>query len=285
MPITHTFFDEASNTATHIIIDRKNMCSAIIDSVLGFDFESGRLNTNSADKIINFIKKNKLKNEWILETHIHADHLSASSYLKKTIGGKTGISASVKKIQKYFAPLFNIENLIPKDGSQFDQLFNDGESFKIGSFDSLFLKTPGHTSTCSTYLIENNAFIGDTLLMPDLGTGRTDFPGGSAEILYNSIKKILNLPKNTKVFVCHDYSYTKRKNLWESNIEDQKNNNIHIKNGISESEFIKIRNERDKLLKIPKLFIPSIQVNINAGIFPEKNKNGKFYLNIPVDTF
>lgn len=284
-PIIHTFFDEITNTATHLILDPKNKCSAVIDSVLGFDLESGKLNTNAADKIIEFIKKNKLNNEWILETHIHADHLTASSYLKKNIGGKTGISAEVKKIQEYFAPLFNIENSIATQGTQFDKLFTNGETFKIGSFNTLFLQTPGHTSTCSTYLIEDNAFVGDALLMPDLGTGRTDFPGGSAKKLYKSICEIFKLPAFTKIYVCHDYKNSDRNILWKCDVQEQRKKNIHVNDSISEREFIKTRTNRDKMLKLPKLYLPSIQVNINAGVFPTKNKNGTAYLKIPVNTF
>ncbi len=281
-PEVQCFFDKDSNTASYIVIDKISKKCAIIDSVLDFDYFSGEISFSNADKLILFIKKNKLKVKWLIETHIHADHLSAAPYIKKKLGGKIGISAEITQLQKIFGKVFNSGTEFEMDGSQFDFLFNDGDIYKIGELECKTMLTPGHTPECMTHLIGDAAFVGDTLFMPDGGTARADFPGGSANDLYNSIKKILTLPENTRIFVCHDYMPHGREAKWESTVKDQRQNNIHINDSIDEFEFVKMRQKRDLSLKTPKLMIPSIQVNIRAGNMPPKENNGDTYLKIPL---
>ena len=281
-PEVQCFFDKDSNTASYIVIDKISKKCAIIDSVLDFDYFSGEISFSNADKLILFIKKNKLKVKWLIETHIHADHLSAAPYIKKKLGGKIGISAEITQLQKIFGKVFNSGTEFEMDGSQFDFLFNDGDIYKIGELECKTMLTPGHAPECMTHLIGDAAFVGDTLFMPDGGTARADFPGGSANDLYNSIKKILTLPENTRIFVCHDYMPHGREAKWESTVKDQRQNNIHINDSIDEFEFVKMRQKRDLSLKTPKLMIPSIQVNIRAGNMPPKENNGDTYLKIPL---
>ena len=281
-PEVKCFFDYETNTASYIVIDKLTRKCATIDSVLDFDYFSGNISYTNAEKIISFIKKNKLKLQWLIETHIHADHLSAAPYIKKKLGGKIGISLKIIELQKIFGKVFNSGTEFEMDGSQFDVLFKDNDSYKIGKLDCKTMLTPGHTPECMTHLIGNAAFVGDTLFMPDGGTARADFPGGDAKDLYNSINKILSLPEDTRIFVCHDYMPKGREAKWESTVKEQKNNNIHVNKKISKNDFVKMRNERDASLASPKLMLPSIQVNIRAGYMPPKENNGDVYLKIPL---
>ena len=275
-------FDKETNTASYIVIDEATRKCAIFDSVLDFDYFSGEISFKNAEKLILFIKKNELELQWLIETHIHADHLSAAPYIKNKLGGNIGISSEITQLQKIFGKVFNSGTEFEMDGSQFDFLFNDGDVYKIGQLECKTILTPGHTPECMTHLIGDAAFVGDTLFMPDGGTARADFPGGNAKQLYNSIKKILALPDDTRVFVCHDYMPEGREAKWESTVKEQKLNNIHVNNKIGEDEFIRMREKRDSTLKTPKLMIPSIQVNIRAGNMPPKESNGDIYLKIPL---
>ena len=281
-PKVKCFFDEETNTASYIVIDKATRKCAIFDSVLDFDYFSGEISFKNAEKLILFIKKNELELQWLIETHIHADHLSAAPYIKNKLGGNIGISSEITQLQKIFGKVFNSGTEFEMDGSQFDFLFNDGDVYKIGQLECKTILTPGHTPECMTHLIGDAAFVGDTLFMPDGGTARADFPGGNAKQLYNSIKKILALPDDTRVFVCHDYMPEGREAKWESTVKEQKLNNIHVNNKIGEDEFIRMRVKRDSTLKTPKLMIPSIQVNIRAGNMPPKESNGDIYLKIPL---
>ena len=281
-PKVECFFDKETNTASYIVIDELTNKCAIIDSVLDFNYFTGEITFTNAKKLISFIENNSLKLEWLIETHIHADHLSAAPYIQNKLGGRIGISSEITQLQKIFGKVFNSGTEFEMDGSQFDFLFNDGDTYKIGQMECKTILTPGHTPECMTHLIGDAAFVGDTLFMPDGGTARADFPGGNAKELYNSIKKILSLPEKTRIFVCHDYMPDGREAKWESTVRDQKKNNIHINRNISEEEFVKMREKRDSKLKTPKLMIPSIQVNIRAGHLPPQESNGDIYLKIPL---
>lgn len=278
-----TFFDPDTATFSHIVSDKQTSKAAIIDSVLNYDQFSGRSKTDSADQIIKYIEDNNLSVEWILETHIHADHLTASNYLKEKLGGKIGIGSKILDVLKLWIPIFNTSTDTEFDASQFDKLFDDNEKFKIGSVEVQVIHTPGHTPACACYIIEDNVFVGDTLFMPDNGTARTDFPGGSAEQMYNSIQRILSLPENTKIHTCHDYPPAGREAQNISTVSEQKEKNILINSGISKEEYIKIRNKRDEGKAVPKLLLPSIQVNLRAGKFGHKENNGTSYIKIPVN--
>ena len=281
-PKVKCFFDKQTNTASYVVIDEVTKKCAIFDSVLDFDYFTGEISFKNAEKMILFISNNELKLEWLIETHIHADHLSAAPYIKSKLGGNIGISSEITQLQKIFGKVFNSGTEFEMDGSQFDVLFFDGDIYKIGNLECKAILTPGHTPECMTHLIGDAAFVGDTLFMPDGGTARADFPGGSAKDLFNSIKKILSLPDDTRIFVCHDYMPEGREAKWESTVKEQKLNNIHINNKIGEEDFIKMREKRDSILKKPKLMIPSIQVNIRAGNMPPKENNGDTYLKIPL---
>jgi len=283
-PDVKAFFDEATFTVSYVVSDATNARAAIIDPVLDFDPASGRTTTISADRIIDYVSEHGLNIDWILETHVHADHLSAAPYIKQKLGGQTAIGASVAAVQNVFKGIFNLEDL-EIDGSQFDHLFVDGETFKIGEIDAQVIATPGHTPACVTYVIGDSAYVGDTLFMPDFGTARTDFPGGSATQLYTSIQKIFALPDATRLFMCHDYKAPGRDVFaWETTVGEQREKNIHISDAVSEEKFVALREERDSQLGMPKLILPSIQVNIRAGLFPEAENNGIRYLKIPLDT-
>jgi glyoxylase-like metal-dependent hydrolase (beta-lactamase superfamily II) len=283
-PDVKAFFDEATFTVSYVVSDAANGRAVIIDPVLDFSPASGRTTTNSADAIIDYVSEHGLHIDWILETHVHADHLSAAPYIKEKLGGQTAIGASVSAVQNVFKGIFNLEDL-EIDGSQFDHLFVDGEAFKIGEIDARVIATPGHTPACVTYVIGDSAYVGDTLFMPDFGTARTDFPGGSATQLYTSIQKIFALPDTTRLFMCHDYKAPGRDVFaWETTVGDQREKNIHINDAVSEEEFVAMREKRDSQLGMPKLILPSIQVNIRAGRFPEAENNGIRYLKIPLDT-
>ena len=284
-PDITSFFDEATNTISYIVCDPNGSACAIIDSVLDFDFASGRTDTKSADKLINFVKENKLDVQWLLESHVHADHLSAAPYIQMEVGGKIGIGSHITDVQETFGKIFNEGTEFQRDGSQFDKLFVEGDTFHIGQLRGDVLHTPGHTPACMTYVIGDAAFVGDTLFMPDFGTARCDFPGGSSENLFSSIQKILSLPDATRIFVGHDYKAPGRENYeWETTVGEQKKKNIHIKSGKSKEDFVKLRDERDAQLAMPKLIVPSLQVNMRAGNMPEPDEQGDVFLKVPINT-
>ncbi|WP_169566367.1 MBL fold metallo-hydrolase [Sneathiella limimaris] len=278
-----TIFDKATFTATHIVWDPETSKAAIIDSVHDYDPKSGRTSTVSADEVIAFIKEKNLTVEWILETHVHADHLTAAPYLKEKLGGKTGIGSKVDTVQGVFKSLFNLEPEFSTDGSQFDHLFEDGETFMIGNMKAEVIHTPGHTPACATYVIGDAAFVGDTLFMPDFGTARCDFPGGDARQLFQSIQKILALDPGTRLFLCHDYAPNGRDYIWETTVAAEKEGNIHVNDKVDENAFVEMRTNRDKELDMPVLILPSVQVNVRAGDLPPAEDNGTRYLKIPLD--
>ena len=283
-PDITSFFDEATNTISYIVCDPNGSACAIIDSVLDFDFASGRTDTKSADKLINFVKENKLDVQWLLESHVHADHLSAAPYIQMEVGGKIGIGSHITDVQETFGKIFNEGTEFQRDGSQFDKLFVEGDTFHIGQLRGDVLHTPGHTPACMTYVIGDAAFVGDTLFMPDFGTARCDFPGGSSENLFASIKKILTLPDATRIFVGHDYKAPGREHYaWETTVGEQKKKNIHIKSGKSKEDFVKLRDERDAKLAMPKLIVPSLQINMRAGNMPEPDEQGDVFLKVPIN--
>jgi len=283
-PDITSFFDEATNTISYIVCDPNGSSCAIIDSVLDFDFASGRTDTRSADKLINFVKENKLDVQWLLESHVHADHLSAAPYIQMEVGGKIGIGSHITDVQETFGKIFNEGTEFQRDGSQFDKLFVEGDTFHIGQLRGDVLHTPGHTPACMTYVIGDAAFVGDTLFMPDFGTARCDFPGGSSENLFASIQKILTLPDATRIFVGHDYKAPGREHYaWETTVGEQKKKNIHIKSGKSKEDFVKLRDERDAKLAMPKLIVPSLQINMRAGNMPEPDEQGDVFLKVPIN--
>jgi glyoxylase-like metal-dependent hydrolase (beta-lactamase superfamily II) len=285
-PQVKTFFDEPTNTFSYVVKDPASKACAIIDSVLDFDYASGRTDVRSADDIIAYVKDNGLQVEWILETHVHADHLSAAPYLHKALGGKTGIGAMITVVQDTFGKAFNAGTEFARDGSQFDRLFEEGDQFKIGALEGRVLHTPGHTPACLTYVIGDAAFVGDTLFMPDYGTARCDFPGGDARTLYRSIQKVLSLPGETRIFLCHDYKAPDREEYChETTVAEQRQYNVHVHEGISEDEFVRMRTERDATLAMPALILPSVQVNMRAGEMPPAEDNGQVYLKVPINLF
>ena len=278
------FFDEETSTISYVVYDMTSKKCAVIDSVLDFDFSSGTIDYHNAEKIISFIEKMKLDLEWLIETHVHADHLSASPYIQKKLGGKIGISEKISDIQNIFGKIFNAGTEFQRDGSQFDRLFKDNDEYKIGSIKCKVINTPGHTPACTAHVIGNSIFVGDTLFMPDLGSARADFPGGDARELYRSIQKILSYPDDTLIFVCHDYPPTSRKVEWVTTVGEQKKKNIHVKTSIGEDEFVKVREARDKTLNMPKLIIPSIQVNMRAGNLPPAEDSGDVFIKVPINS-
>lgn len=283
-PVVTAFFDDATNTVSFVARDPNSRKCAVIDSVLDFDHASGRTDTRSADRIISLVNQAGLEVEWILESHVHADHLSAAPYLQQQLGGKIGIGARITVVQETFGKVFNEGTRFQRDGSQFDGLFKEGDTIQIGQMRCDILHTPGHTPACLTYVIGDAAFVGDTLFMPDFGTARADFPGGSAEDLYDSIQKILALPDNTRIFVGHDYKAPGREEFaWETTVAEEKAMNVHIGHGKTKAEFVAARNKRDQELQMPKLIVPSLQVNMRAGRMPEAEDNGVSYLKLPVN--
>lgn len=285
-PKVTTFFDEPTNTFSYVVQDPTSQSCAIIDSVLDFDYASGSTDVASADEIIEFIQANKLTVEWILETHVHADHLSAAPYLHEQLGGKTAIGEMITVVQDTFGKAFNAGTEFARDGSQFDQLFKDGDRFKIGNLDGYVLHTPGHTPACLSYVIGDAVFVGDTLFMPDFGTARCDFPGGDAKTLFKSIQKVLSLPEETRIFLCHDYKAPGRDEyVHETTVGEQRKHNIHVHEGITEEEFVKMRTARDATLAMPTLILPSVQVNMRAGEMPPAEENGQVYLKVPINLF
>ena len=282
-PQVHGLFDPATWTVTYVVYEKEGSSCAIIDSVLDYDPKSGRTSTASADQVIRFVKDHSLKVEWIIETHAHADHLTAAPYLKQQLGGNTLIGGRIATVQSVFKGIFNLEPGFRQDGSQFDRLVADGETFQIGNLTAKALFVPGHTPACMAYQIGDAVFVGDTLFMPDVGTARCDFPGGDARALYQSIQKILSLPPETRLFMCHDYPPNDRPIDFQCTVADQRANNIHIRDGISEDAFIEMRTKRDATLAMPVLILPAVQVNIRAGEMPPKEDNGVSYMKIPIN--
>lgn len=285
-PHVAAFFDEATFTVSYVVADPSTKKAAIVDSVLDFDPASGRTGRASADAIIKFVRNSGLGIEWILETHVHADHLSAAPYLKAELGGAVAIGSNITAVQETFGGIFNAGPAFKRDGSQFDALLRDGDSFHVGSIAARAIHTPGHTPACMTYLIGDAAFVGDTLFMPDYGTARADFPGGDARQLYRSIQKLFALPAQTRLFLCHDYKAPGRDTYkWETTIDEQRRNNIHVRDGIGEDDFVAMRTARDQTLSMPRLILPSVQVNMRAGELPAAEDNGVRYLKLPLDRF
>lgn len=285
-PHVTAFFDEPTNTFSYVVRDPQSNACAVIDSVLNFDYASGRTDVHSANQIISYIQTEQLQVEWILETHVHADHLSAAPYLQAQLGGKTAIGANIVTVQETFGATFNADKTFDRDGSQFDQLFTEGDCFKIGQLEGCVMHTPGHTPACLTYVIGDTAFVGDTLFMPDYGTARCDFPGGDAKTLYHSIQKVLSLPDTTRLFLCHDYKAPGREHFVnQTSVLEQRKHNVHIHEGISEEAFVRMRTERDATLSMPALILPAVQVNMRGGKMPVPEDNGQIYLKVPINVF
>ncbi|MCR4530577.1 MAG: MBL fold metallo-hydrolase [Proteobacteria bacterium] len=285
-PQVKAFFDENTNTFSYVVSDPQTLQCAIIDSVLDYDAASASTSTHSADHIIKFIRENQLKTEWILETHVHADHLTASQYLKSQLGGKIAMSENISIVQETFSAIYNIDIKTLNSHQTFDYLFKDHEHFKIGDLDAYNIPTPGHTPACLSYVIGDAVFVGDTLFMPDYGTARCDFPKGSADILFESVRKLYQLPDQMRVFLCHDYKPIGRNEYQsETSIAAQKQTNIHINVNTQKQDFVRMRNARDATLSMPKLILPSIQINMDAGRFPEPEPNGIRYLKLPFNYF
>ncbi len=281
-PAVTGFFDAGSNTVSYVVEDPNSKACAIIDSVLDIDYAAGRLDYAQADALIAFIESKALTLEWIIETHVHADHLSAAPYLQERLGGQIGIGQGIKAVQETFGKVFNEGTEFQRDGSQFDALFSDGDTYTVGTLEAQVMATPGHTPACNTHIIGDAAFVGDTLFMPDGGSARADFPGGDAGQLYDSIQKILALPDNTRLFMCHDYGPNGREISWETTVKAQRESNIHVGNGVSREEFVALRTERDATLAMPKLIIPSLQVNMRAGELPTDD-TGMPMLKVPLN--
>jgi len=282
-PTVQGFFDPATWTVSYVVYDKPGSACAIIDSVLDYDPKSGRTRTTSADRLIAFVKSHELQVQWILETHAHADHLSAAPYLRQQLGGQVAIGAGITGVQAVFKGIFNLEPEFRPDGRQFDHLLQDGECFAIGALTAKAISVPGHTPACMAYQIGDAVFVGDTLFMPDVGTARCDFPGGNAHQLYASVRKLLSLPDHTRLFMCHDYPPTDRAPVWETTVAAQRQGNIHVHDGISEEAFVKMRQARDATLEMPVLILPAVQINIRAGEMPPKDSNGVSYLKIPLN--
>ena len=282
-PEVTAFFDEPTNTVSYVVKDPNSTSCAVIDSVMDIDYAAGRIAYQSADKIIEFIRSNGLSLEWLIETHVHADHLSGAPYIQQKLGGQIGIGANITIVQETFGKVFNEGTEFQRNGSQFDRLFKDGDSYMIGTMRAFAMHTPGHTPACMTHVIGDAAFVGDTLFMPDGGSARADFPGGDARTLYRSIKRVLALPGETRLFMCHDYGPNGRAIRWETSVAEQRAHNIHVRDGISEDEFVKTREARDRTLSMPKLIIPSLQVNMKAGELPPPDASGKRFLKVPIN--
>lgn len=284
-PIVRSFFDEQTYTVSHVVRDPQSNACAIIDSVLDYDAASGRTTNTSAQELIDYIKSESLEVQWLLETHAHADHLSAAPLLQAELGGQLAIGHEIVRVQQVFGKIFNAGTDFQRDGSQFDQLFNDGDRFRIGNLDAAVLHVPGHTPACLAYVVGDAVFPGDTLFMPDYGTARCDFPGGDARQLYRSIKRLVKLPDAARLFLCHDYKAPGRDHYaWETTIGAERTGNIHVSEGVTEDDFYKMRTERDATLALPKLILPSVQVNMRAGQLPPAEDNGVRYIKIPVNT-
>ncbi len=282
-PIVQPFFDPATWTWTYVVHAGAGSACAIVDPVLDYDPKSGRTRTASAQRVVNYVREQSLKVQWILETHAHADHLTAATWLRDELGGQIAIGANITTVQNVFAGVFNLDTEFARDGSQFDKLLADGEPFAVGELQAHALAVPGHTPACIAYQIGDAVFVGDTLFAPDVGTARCDFPGGSASTLYQSVRKLLALPGDTRLFMCHDYPPAGREVRCQSTVAEQRANNIHIHDGVSEADFVAMRSARDATLDMPTLILPSIQVNIRAGHMPPPDANGVAYLRIPVN--
>jgi glyoxylase-like metal-dependent hydrolase (beta-lactamase superfamily II) len=282
-PQVTAFFDEPTNTISYIVKDPSSNACAIFDSVMDMDYAAGRISHESANEIIAHIEKGGLELQWLIETHVHADHLSAAPYIQAKLGGKIGIGQNITIVQDTFGKVFNEGTEFQRDGSQFDALFKDGDAYQIGSMTAHVMHTPGHTPACMTHVIGDAAFVGDTLFMPDGGSARADFPGGDARTLYRSIKRVLELPGQTRLFMCHDYGPNGRDIKWETTVDEERLHNIHVHEGVTEDEFVAMREARDATLAMPKLIIPSLQINMRAGALPPKDEDGKVFLKVPVN--
>jgi glyoxylase-like metal-dependent hydrolase (beta-lactamase superfamily II) len=283
-PDVHSFYHEESGTLTYVISDPATSAAAIVDPVLGYSVISGRTDSGPAEAVIRHVEENGLNVEWILETHAHADHLSSAPFLKSRLGGKLAIGEGIRQVQAHFGPVFNLQAPFAPDGHQFDHLFTDGETFRIGELTARVIHTPGHTNDSVTYVVGNAAFVGDTVFMTDFGTARCDFPGGDAGLLYDSIQKLFALPDDTVFYLCHDYPPEDRELRFDVPIDEQRRENIHVGGNVSKTDFVSMREARDAGLALPKLILPSIQVNICAGHLPEPEENGVAYIRIPLDT-
>jgi len=282
-PTVHGIFDPATWTVTYVVYDQPGGSAAIIDSVLDYDPKSGRTRTASAQKVLDFVREQRLTVGWILETHAHADHLSAAPWLRDQLGGKIAIGGNIRTVQGVFKKIFNMEDSFSADGSQFDHLFSDGERFSIGALEGEVMSVPGHTPACVAYKIGDSVFVGDTLFMPDVGTARCDFPGGDAPTLYRSVRKLLSLPPETRLFMCHDYPPNGRPVAFECTVADQRARNIHVNDSVSEAQFVEMRTRRDATLDMPVLILPAVQINIRAGVMPPPESNGVSYVKIPLN--
>ncbi len=282
-PEVIAFFDEPTNTFSYVVKDPSSNACAVVDSVMEIDYAAGRLSLVGADKIIQHIRDNKLSLEWIIETHVHADHLSAAPYIQEALGGQIGIGANITVVQETFGKIFNAGTEFARDGSQFDKLFNDGDEYHVGNMLCRAIHTPGHTPACMTHVMGDAAFVGDTLFMPDGGTARADFPGGDARVLYQSIQRVLSLPDETRLFMCHDYMPGGREVEYETTVGAEKQANIHVHTGTSEAQFVAMREARDATLDMPPLILPSLQVNMRAVHLPGADDNGTVYLKLPLN--
>ena len=283
-PEVTAFFDPATNTISYVVKDPASDACAVVDSVMDIDYAAGRISHDHADEIIAFVETNGLTVEWLIETHVHADHLSAAPYIQQRLGGRLGIGRNITVVQDTFGKVFNEGTEFKRDGSQFDRLFDDGDTYHVGQMQCLAIHTPGHTPACMTHVMGDAAFVGDTLFMPDGGSARADFPGGDAGVLYDSIQKVLSLPDGMRLFMCHDYGPNGREIRWETSVAEEKAHNIHVGGGRSKADFVKFRTERDATLAMPKLIIPSLQVNMRAGELPPPDEIGRRYLKVPVNT-
>ena len=283
-PTVQGCFDDTTNTISYVVRDPATEKAAVIDALLDFDQASGRTKTDSADRLIAFVREKGLEVEWVIDTHVHADHLTATPYVREQLGGQTGIGEHIATVQKVFGEIFNEGQAFHTDGSQFDHLFKDGETYRLGSIEAKAIHTPGHTPACMSHVIGDAVFVGDTIFMPDFGTARCDFPGGDAGTLYDSIQKLFALPDETRIFLCHDYKAPGRDDyVWETTIGEEKHSNKHVKQGTSREDFVKMRTERDATLSMPKLILPSVQINMRAGEMPPAEPNGKIYMKLPIN--
>ena len=283
-PDVKAFFDQDTETFSYVVRDPGSQACAVVDCVLNIDYASGTVTHEGADVMIAWIRDQQLTLEWLIETHVHADHLTAAPYIQEALGGKIGIGANITVVQEVFAGIYNAEPAFKRDGSQFDVLFRDGDSYQIGGLTAYAMHTPGHTPACMTHVIGNCAFVGDTLFMPDVGTARADFPGGDARTLHQSIMQVLSLPDDMRLFMCHDYPEN-RDVAYETSVAQEKQHNIHVHDGVSEDEFVAMREKRDAKLDMPRLILPSLQVNMRAGHMPPKEDNGRVYLKLPINAF
>lgn len=282
-PEVLAFFDAPTNTISYVVRDPNSTSCAVVDSVMDIDYAAGRIAYEGADAIVAAIRERGWTLEWLIETHVHADHLSAAPYIQQKLGGRMGIGENITVVQDTFGKVFNEGTEFQRDGSQFDRLFKDGDSYRIGTMTAHVMHTPGHTPACTTHVIGDAAFVGDTLFMPDAGSARADFPGGDARTLYHSMKRILELPGETRLFMCHDYGPNGRDIRWETTVDDERDLNVHVREGIGEDEFVKMREARDATLAMPRLIIPSLQVNMRGGRLPPKDEDGKVFLKVPVN--